>query len=346
MGFKTTLLEVSQPCDKMLQYCSFGSKEENCSQIFNTVLTDDGLCCTFNAVDDQFMYQANSPTDNLNPEDMAGYYPVDWTPENQYGDTDMSTNFYPRIAKGIGSRMGLTVLLNTSSEEYFCTSTKSYGFKVMIHSPVEKPKIGNFGLLVTNQRETRISIKPSIQGASPKIKSISLSKRHCLFSDEGNLTYYRTYSRKNCELECEAKFIKEYCGCILYYLPKVDPNTTICTPWDNKCTRDVQQRMESADTNISCENCVPACFELSYDTVITSMPFVKANFTTKEDIPQRLFKDDFDGGRSDLAIVHIYYGNNFFRSIVKEELFGFTEFLCEFHILFLLVFESNKQPPD
>lgn len=334
-GFRTTLLEVSQPCEKMLLYCTFGSKKENCTHIFNTILTDDGLCCTFNAVDDQFMYKANTPTDDLSLEDITGYYPVDWTPENEYGNTDMNTKFFPRIAKGIGSRMGLTVLLNTSSAEYFCTSTKSYGFKVMIHSPVEKPKVGNFGLLVTKQRETRISIKPSIQSASPKIKTIPIGKRHCLFSDEGNLTYYRTYSRKNCELECEAKYIKEICGCILYYLPKIDPNTTICSPAKSKCTQDVQRKMESADENITCENCAPACYELSYDTVITSTELVNGNFTTREDIPEMFFKHELERGESDLAIVHIYYGNNFFRSTVKEELFGFTEFLCEFFFGYL-----------
>lgn len=341
--FKRILQQVSQPCDKMLLYCSFGSKRENCTNIFNTVLTDDGLCCTFNAVDDKFKY-ITPPTDELklNTPDMEGFTPVDWTPEDQYGDTNMSSNFYPRIAKGIGSRMGLSVLLNTSSREYFCTSTRSYGFKVMIHNPVEQPKIGNFGLLVTKQRETRISIKPSIQGASPKIKSMGIDKRHCLFSDEGNLTFYRTYSRKNCELECEAKYIKEYCNCILYYLPKVDPNSTICGPKDNKCTREVQRKMESADKNISCEICAPACYELGYDTVITSTQLVKGNFITKEDLPDKFFAEDLDGGESDLAIVHFYYGNNFFRSIDKEELFGFTEFLCEFFILLISNYLSFK----
>uniref|UniRef100_T1GNS8 Pickpocket protein 28 n=1 Tax=Megaselia scalaris TaxID=36166 RepID=T1GNS8_MEGSC len=247
--------------------------------MFDTVLTDDGLCCTFNTVADKFMY-VNAP-DILKPATMEGYYPVDWTPENKYGNIDLNSNFFPRIAKGIGTRMGLTVLLNTSSKEYFCTSTRSYGFKVLVHNPVEKPKIDNFGLLVTKGRETRISIKPSIQSASPSIRSIARNKRHCLFSDEGNLTYYRTYSRKNCELECESKFIYDYCKCILYYLPLIDPNASICAPSDSKCTSNVQTKLESADQNISCQNCVPACYELGYDTTITSTQLVQGNFETK-----------------------------------------------------------------
>lgn len=33
--------------------------------------------------------------------------------------------------------------------------------------------------------------------------------------------------------------------------------------------------------------------------------------------------------RSSIAVVHIYYEESFFRSYTKEELIGFTEFLCK-----------------
>lgn len=32
--------------------------------------------------------------------------------------------------------------------------------------------------------------------------------------------------------------------------------------------------------------------------------------------------------RSSISVVHIYYEESYFRSFTKEELIGFTEFLC------------------
>lgn len=36
-------------CQDMLLYCGFGKLEFNCTELFRSVLTDDGLCCQFNA---------------------------------------------------------------------------------------------------------------------------------------------------------------------------------------------------------------------------------------------------------------------------------------------------------
>lgn len=33
----------------MLVYCGYGGLEFDCKEIFQTILTDDGLCCVFNA---------------------------------------------------------------------------------------------------------------------------------------------------------------------------------------------------------------------------------------------------------------------------------------------------------
>lgn len=61
------------------------------------------------------------------------YVPIDWTPEKGY-PAKLPSHYYPRVSGGTGSRMGLTVILNVSSEEYYCTKTKCVGFKVSIFS--------------------------------------------------------------------------------------------------------------------------------------------------------------------------------------------------------------------
>lgn len=57
------------------------------------------------------------------------YEPIDWTPEGGYPKKRPS-HYYPRVSGGTGSRMGLTVIMNVSSEEYYCSKTKCVGFKV------------------------------------------------------------------------------------------------------------------------------------------------------------------------------------------------------------------------
>lgn len=63
-------------------------------------------------------------------------------------------------------------------------------------------------------------------------------------------------------MECKSKMFVRYCGCILYYLPKLNDNTSICTGGDNECIKYVSLEIEiQLDKDFVC-NCLPACFEV------------------------------------------------------------------------------------
>ncbi|KAL7744948.1 hypothetical protein ACLKA6_007220 [Drosophila palustris] len=326
--FKALLVDVAQPCEDMLLYCSFGSRKEICSMIFKSILTDDGLCCTFNALDPSFLFRNYTDDVRLEPAlEHSLYEAIDWTPERGYAHK-LPEYYYPRTSGGTGSRMGLTVVLNASTAEYYCTKSMSNGFKVLVHNPAELPKVSNYGFIVTSGREARIPIEPVYEDATPSIRSIKKSVRRCLFSDENDLTYYRTYSRKNCELECEAKLLLRDCSCVLYYLPRIDPAARVCGPNDNNCTNRVQTEIESSKTELSCENCWPGCFELTYRTTLsTSMIVSGPSYQSGEDLPEDLFNAINGSVNNELSILHFYYVSNSFRSTTKSEMFGFTEFL-------------------
>ncbi|XP_001355676.3 pickpocket protein 28 [Drosophila pseudoobscura] len=325
--FKAILVEVAQPCDEMLLYCSFGSRQEQCTMLFNSILTDDGLCCNFNALDPSYLIRNYSDDVRLEPPQQNGRYEaIDWTAERGYAKK-LPEFYYPRTSGGTGIRMGLTVVLNASVAEYYCTKSMSVGFKVLVHNPAELPKVSNYGLIVTAGREARIPIEPVYEDALPSIRSIKKSVRRCLFSDENDLAYYRTYSRKNCELECEAKLLLRECNCVLYYLPRIDPASRVCGPNDNICTNRVQTEIESSLTNLSCENCWPGCFELTYKATLSTSSIVSdPRFQSGEDLPDYIFKGKHSNA-SELSILHFYYVTNTFRSTTKSEMFGFTEFL-------------------
>ena len=53
------------------------------------------------------------------------------------------------------------------------------------------------------------------------IKHISPEARGCLFTDEGDLEIYKSYTFSNCQLECKIKEAEKKHKCIPWYLPKV-----------------------------------------------------------------------------------------------------------------------------
>lgn len=87
--------------------------------------------------------------------------------------------------------MGLSIVLDVNIDDYYCSSTNSAGFKVLLHNPVETPKISEFGFVIAPGLETRVVVTPLISDASKNIRRVPIKLRQCLFDDEMNLTYFR-----------------------------------------------------------------------------------------------------------------------------------------------------------
>lgn len=90
---------------------------------------------------------------------------------------------------------------------------------MLLHNPVETPKIADFGFAISPGKETRIVIRPTINSASRSIIRVPKKKRKCFFTSERTLRFYRTYTQRNCILECEANFTQRACNCVQHYMP-------------------------------------------------------------------------------------------------------------------------------
>lgn len=149
----------------------------------------------------------------------------DWTPESGFANETLKDNKYgsprPVVGKwifysiaifflsnlkgkcetiissiiGTGTNLGLTILLDAGISEYYCSSTNSYGFKFLLHSPNEAPRITNYGTQVSNGYESRVVIAPTLSEATDAIKKLPVNVRQCYFESENYLTYYR-YANK------------------------------------------------------------------------------------------------------------------------------------------------------
>ncbi|XP_037040267.1 pickpocket protein 28 [Bradysia coprophila] len=320
--FRGFLINVSQPCSEMLMECKFATETQVCMELFNTVLTDDGLCCTFNSVHPMFLLQHYNATDEFDSVSNTGNFTaVEWTPEDSWKNGSRATT-YPRAAAGPGSHMGLSVILEAGLEDYYCSSGNSAGFKILLHNPTETPKISDFGFSIALGQETRVVITPRLSDASPLIRSVHTEQRQCIFANEANLTYYRTYSRKNCEMECEARIVEEKCGCVQFYMPRMKEDTDICSQKDYKCSEKFSIISElGINQTYSC-NCLPGCFEISYKPSVYISELGNGSYLTAD---KALMSKHVQ--RKSVAVVHIYYEESYFRSFTKEELIGFTEFL-------------------
>ncbi|CAD7084859.1 unnamed protein product [Hermetia illucens] len=325
--FQDFILQSTQSCKDMFVLCKFATLNFNCTQFFKSALTDEGHCCTFNTVDPGFMYNNHSYSDyNHNegfmPKDFTA---IDWTPESGY-PKDLPKNIYPRTASGTGYTMGLTLVMNADIDNYYCSSSNGAGFKVLLHSPVEAPNIGDLGFSIQAGYETRAVITPNLNDASVTIRDMTKDVRQCLFEFEANLSYFRTYSRRNCEMECEARLVAESCNCILYFMPRIFPDISICGIKDKDCYEAINIKVQTAnlDTNNCSKECMAGCFDLTYDASTYAAPILGGLFDVRQRIIQRMSREFAE---KNIAVAHFYYIENSFRSRTREQFVGFTEFL-------------------
>ncbi|CAF4916555.1 unnamed protein product [Pieris macdunnoughi] len=319
---RSFLINVTQPCEEMLAICIWSSEILKCQDLFNAQLTDEGLCCTFNVVHREMMFR--NPRD-LNDMNITFPSPaVDWTPENGYPD-DAPRDGFPWKPQGIGTDHGLTLILDANIAEYYCASTKSVGFKILLHNPTETPKIAKLGEIYGPGIEARVAVKPRILDAQPALKDIDVSKRFCLFSSERNLVFYRTYTFKNCQMECEARRMLEICKCVLYYMPK-NKTTRICGKADAKCYSDIWKNFPK-NNDQSCEDCLPSCTEISYLERLSTAPLNKnliINYAQSLQMSRNMTSEYFT---ANMLVIHFYFEDKTFLRFTKGEIFGLTEFL-------------------
>ena len=83
------LEDLAQPCDEMLINCRFRGVDRKCSDIFRPIVTDEGMCCTFNTLPESVMYNNDVVDKNQTEWEMWSH----WDLELGYfkGDPKLST---------------------------------------------------------------------------------------------------------------------------------------------------------------------------------------------------------------------------------------------------------------
>lgn len=251
---------------------------------------------------------------------------------------------------GSGPYAGLYVVLNSNNSEFYCSSTYSYGFRVLIHRPHEQPRMTN-SLLVPSGQETNIAIKPFELATRENTRYIAQKHRKCLYQSENPLKYHRfacicvflyanahfcltlctqltfdrfcvhcsTYSSQNCVHECEMERLLDACNCSMYFFPQLDNQTRMCGKSDQECLWQVVRAFAmKPNATYSCR-CQPSCWDLTYDTIMSMTPILRSAEVAEETGVEN----------QELVILSIYFTKSYYRQYNRNPALSFTDFLCK-----------------
>ena len=200
------LWESTLPCfeeenkeEHMLLSCELAGMKVNCSELFTRVPTDNGMCCALN-------------TDNsLKKSEYA-----DLVKEMQEEKKTQGV----KSQQGIRNGLKLTLDLHSNTVSFGTVDEQHNTFKMFIGEPAQFPMMRDKSLQVQPGREHFVDLSAKVV-ATNDIRHISPEARGCLFTDEGDLEFYKSYTFSNCRLECRIKEAEKKYKCIPWHLPKV-----------------------------------------------------------------------------------------------------------------------------
>ncbi|XP_061932736.1 sodium channel protein Nach-like isoform X1 [Apis cerana] len=198
---------VTRSCESLLELCKWKTKKEDCNSIFQTSISRNGICCSFNYITHDLIMKQPS--------------------------------IKPRKITSCGYQSGLNILLNFDVEDYHASIVESIGIKIMLHDPYDYPDYDASSKLITVNKYSFLTVKPMEIYSTKDIKWVS-NKQCTLHNEENTISdnlkrnfISSRYSFINCLTDCRATVIKKECGCIPYYYPQ--NNTRICNLRDVEC---------------------------------------------------------------------------------------------------------------
>lgn len=90
------------------------------------------------------------------------------------------------------------------------------GFHLIVHPPDELPSDLSIHFHQFLSHST-ILVSPHQTFISDELKKLSTLRRNCYVEKERNLELFKTYTKQNCEHECQSFAFSKNCGCVPFY---------------------------------------------------------------------------------------------------------------------------------
>lgn len=184
------LLELMQPCDKMLSHCYWLNQRIPCETAFEITKSSEGFCCSFN-------YKAKELFRNSKPDGKFRDYRV----------------------SGAGEDVGLELIVHPEPDTYQSYTNPVYGAVIIFHHPEHFVDVPPAPVGLQPGYFTKFALAPSILETDESVKSLSIRQRKCLFPDENNVEFITKYTFCSCMSECRMRVTLILCNCIPFYYP-------------------------------------------------------------------------------------------------------------------------------
>lgn len=83
-------------------------------------------------------------------------------------------------------------------------------------------------------------------------------------------------------MECQSKLLIQLCGCVLYYMPRINENTRICSQNDASCYESAKVTIEVGANHTYHCHCLPGCFEINYTPDISAARLGTEGFMVRQ----------------------------------------------------------------
>ncbi|XP_073974713.1 pickpocket protein 28-like isoform X2 [Rhodnius prolixus] len=309
-------------CKKLISNVVWtGGLLKNACQYFQPTVTYFGACLTFNMLPQDQIFKLPNVTVAYSWGDkyFGGRKNV-WSPDTSfkgnlqpsYNSSDAET---PPWIAGEGSLTTAVSFFLTIPKDSFDGSCSSggKGFFGFVHNPAEIPGSSHPIVYTEADHTLLITLTPKIHFIDKRLDRWNAHERGCYFQNERYLQYFKIYTQRNCEAECEANITEQMCNCRAFYHPRTQ-DIQVCGPGMVDC---VQSKVGKEWDKSSCK-CLPSCSELNYDT--SSLRF-KRNWRKHILYSTLTDKNHYTG-------IYMKYRGRYFSGTRRDLMISLTDFIA------------------
>lgn len=162
---------IAIPFNEILSNCYFDNKWYSCDQLFSEILTEDGICYTFNILKSSEVFRETTLQDDYKYY-HHNYSSPNWSMETGYSKGSPKVTYPFRATFGSEDEVSLRLTLNANDydRETLCQGPME-GFKISIHSPDELPQLSKDFFRVPLDNVIQFKVQPKMMITSDGLKS-------------------------------------------------------------------------------------------------------------------------------------------------------------------------------
>lgn len=248
-----------------------GNREIKCDLLFTQLLTDVGLCYTFNQMSSNEIYKVDLLADDF---PRVGSLNVSWfedhfNPNGTKNSTQLRYLPFPYRMQNAGTGLEINMWLPATENHFdpMCDGLLE-GLKIQIHSALDVPRLDKFFYHIPFDHDVRITVKPIIMKTSRAIiESHSIEERKCIGENEHGLRFFKMYTQRNCQLDILATESYEQCGCVLFWMPRTNHSKLCSFSSEFNCVKRIESSNYETDFT---SKCLPPCNLVSYEADVST----------------------------------------------------------------------------